>query len=92
MLQSHVVEIGGTFVGAAITTTTGFRFRAVHTKVEELDESTWRSLDELRTAVRHLFTTGQLSATRAPARNNPLQSAASSLLLASVTGASPWME
>ena len=92
MLQSHVVEVNGTFVGAAITTTTGFRFRAVDMKVEELDESTWRSLDELGRAVQHLFTTGQLSATRQPTGVNALQSAASSLLLASSTGASSWME
>ena len=60
MLQSHVIEVGGTFVGAAITTSAGFRFRAVHVKVEDLDESTWRSLDELSSAVARLFTTGRV--------------------------------
>ena len=64
MLQSSVIEVGGTFVGAAITADGGFRFRAVHMKVEELDESTWRSLDDLRQAVQHLFTTGRLREVR----------------------------
>ena len=79
MLQSHVIEIGGSFVGAAITTPRGFRFRAVHTKVEELDETTWRTVDELTRAVSHLFTTGRLSAIRASDVANPLQGAANSL-------------
>ena len=60
MIKSNVIEVGGTFVGAAITIGGGFRFRAVHMNVEELDESTWRSLDDLRSAVQHLFTTGRL--------------------------------
>ena len=60
MIQSHVIEVGGTFVGAAITTSTGFRFRAVHVKVEDLDESAWRSLDELSNAVARLFRTGRV--------------------------------
>ena len=67
MLQSHVIEIGGIFVGAAITTTTEFRFRAVHSKVKDLDESTWRSLKDLNGAVQHLFTAGQLNAGPDPA-------------------------
>lgn len=85
MIQSHVIDIGGTFVGAAIATPSGFRFRAVHLKVEELDESTWRSLEELRRVATHLFTTGRLGVSAvAP---NPLQSAATSMMLASGAGA-----
>ena len=90
MLQSNVIEVGGTFVGAAITTNTGFRFRAVHVKVKELDASTWRSLDELNKAARHLFTTGQLSAILASAANDR-RIAKRSSPLAPVTGATPWM-
>ena len=67
MIQSHVVEIDGTFVGAAISTATGIRFRAVHMMVEDLDDSVWPCLDELRHAVRHLFTTGRLNGRRSPA-------------------------
>lgn len=87
MLQSHVIEVNGTFVGAAIMTITDFRFRAVHLKAEDLDDSTWRSLDELSRAVQHLFTTSQWRAARKPITSDPLRSAASSLLLASATRA-----
>ena len=87
MIQSHVIDIGGTFVGAAIATPSGFRFRAVHLRVEELDESTWRSLEELRRVATHLFTTGRLGVSAAAATPNPLQSAATSMMLASGAGA-----
>ena len=92
MIQSHVVDIDGTFVGAAISTATGIRFRAIHLMVEELDDSVWPSLDELRRAVRHLFTTGRLSGRRATDIADPVQSAADALTRASSTGASSWME
>ena len=90
MLQSHVIDIGGTFVGVAIVTNTGFRFRAVHIKVEALDDSAWNSLDELDRAARRLFTTGQLSAICAPAAMAPY-GAERPPLPASATGATPWM-
>ena len=86
MHQSHVIEVSGTFVGAAITTNASFRFLAVHVKVEDLDQSNWRSLDELKRAVTHLFTTGRVSAVA-----DPLQSATSSLRWASATGSASWM-
>ena len=90
MNQSHIVEVNGAFVGAAITTATGFRFRAVHIKVDELDESAWRSLDDLTRAVRQLYTTGRLSAAR-PVVVSPLESAARTLLRASSVGDASWM-
>ena len=89
MIQSHVVEVNGTFVGVAIATAGAFRFRAVDIKVEELDQSTWRSLGELNRVVTHLFTTGRFGAIRAPVLI-PLQSAENSLLLAAAVGASSW--
>jgi hypothetical protein len=72
MFQSHVIEVNGTFIGAAVTTTSGFRFRAVHPRVDELDGRTWRSLAELRRATGHLFTTGRVSplALLAPTEDN----------------------
>ena len=66
MIQSHVVEVDGTFTGAAITTATGVRFRAVHSAVEELNGSAWRSLDDLVAAVRHLYRTGRCSGSHTP--------------------------
>ena len=80
MFQSHVIEIEGAFVGVAVATGTGFRFRAVHLRVEELDESVWPSLDDLRRVVRHLFVTGRLSPARA-AVIDPVGSAAGFLRL-----------
>lgn len=92
MIQSHVVEIDGTFVGAAISTAKGIRFRAVHLMVEDLDDSVWPSLDELRRAVRHLFTTGRVSGRHARVIADPVQSAADALMRASFTGASSWTQ
>jgi len=60
MFQSHVIEINGTFIGAAVPTLGGFRFRAVHPQVDELDGFSWTSLDELRHATGYLFRTGRL--------------------------------
>ncbi len=62
MFQSHVIEVNGTFIGAAVTTTDGFRFRAVHPRVDELDGRVWETLPELRRATGHLFVTGRLGA------------------------------
>ncbi len=63
MLQSHVIEVNGTFIGAAVTTDRGFRFRAVHPRVDDLDGRTWDSLAALRSAAGHLYVTGHLNAT-----------------------------
>ncbi|MEJ1977705.1 MAG: hypothetical protein WDN49_17935 [Acetobacteraceae bacterium] len=68
MFQSHVIEVNGTFIGAAVTAADGFRFRAVHPRVEELDGRVWYTLVELRRATGHLFVTGRLSPGLAPAQ------------------------
>ncbi len=60
MFQSYVIEANGVFIGGAVAAAEGFRFRAIHPQVEELDGFTWRSLDELRRATEHLFRTGRL--------------------------------
>jgi hypothetical protein len=89
MFQSHVIEVNGTFIGAAVTTAGGFRFRAVHPRVDELDGRTWRSLPELRRATGHLFVTGRLSplALVAVAEDNEALSYDRSTDPRSVTGA-----
>ena len=61
MFQSHVIEANGTFIGAAMLVVGGFRFRAVHPQVDDLDGWTWMSLADLRQATTHLFTTGRLA-------------------------------
>jgi hypothetical protein len=62
MYQSHVIEIKRTFIGAAAAASDGFWYRAVHPRAEDLDGRHWPTLDDLRRATGHLFTTGRLSA------------------------------
>jgi hypothetical protein len=64
MLQSFVIDVAGTFAGAAVRTFSQsgerFRFIAVDPRVEELDQSEWPSLDAVRRVVGHLLRTGRL--------------------------------
>jgi len=60
MFQSHVIEVGGIFVGAAVRMPERFRFIAVDPRVEELDHSEWSSLADVRRVVGHLIHTGRL--------------------------------
>ena len=66
MFQSHVIEVAGTFAGAAVSaygnTSEMFRFVAVDPRVEELDGSSWSTLPDLKRVVSHLLTTGRLPA------------------------------
>ena len=60
MIQSQVIEIAGVFVGAAVRTAERFRFIAVDPRLEDLDQSEWPSLSELRRVATHLIATGRL--------------------------------
>jgi hypothetical protein len=83
MFQSHVIEIRGVFVGAALIYSGKFRFVAIDPRAEELDGSEWPSLPDIRRVVGHLLSTGRLpaaeqgysaaaeSAARPPVRLNP---------------------
>ena len=62
MLQSHVIDIDGTFVGAAMRTDNGYRFIATDLRVEDLDGSVRPSLAEIRRLARQLFLTGRFGA------------------------------
>jgi len=66
MIQSHIVDIDGTFVGAAIRLADGYRFVAVDVRLDELDGLVWASLPELRRKVR-LTALGLRSPARWPA-------------------------
>ncbi len=61
MLQSHIVEVDGAFVGAAVRLDIGFRFVATDIRVEELDGTVWPSLDDLRRLTGCLCRTGSLA-------------------------------
>jgi hypothetical protein len=56
MLQSHIVDIDGRFVGAAIRLTEGYRFVAVDVRLDELDGSIWPTLAEVKRNARLAFT------------------------------------
>jgi hypothetical protein len=62
MLQSHVIEIDGAFVGAAVRLDTGYRFIATDIRMEELDGTTWPSLADVKRLAHLLFRTGRFDA------------------------------
>ena len=41
MLQSHIIEIDGVFVGAAVRIDRGYRFVAIDFRLEELNSTIW---------------------------------------------------
>lgn len=63
MLQSHVIDIDGIFVGAAVRLDTGYRFIATDMKLDDLDGSVWPSLADIHRLARQVFMGG-----RRPAR------------------------
>lgn len=65
MLQSHVIEIDGAFVGAAVRLDTGYRFIATDFRLDDLDGTTWPSLSDVRRLANRLFRTGSLAISRA---------------------------
>ena len=59
MLQSHVIEVEGTFVGAAVRQGAGFRFVAIDGRVGQLDGAVSASLaDTQRKAAALMVTEG----------------------------------
>jgi hypothetical protein len=70
MLQSHIIEIDGAFVGAAVRLDIGFRFVATDIRVEELDGTVWPSLPDLRRLAGGLYRTGRLSLPVRPVLRN----------------------
>ncbi|MGE0417062.1 MAG: hypothetical protein AB7O80_09675 [Acetobacteraceae bacterium] len=62
MLQSHVIDIDGAFVGAAVRLDRGYRFIATDIRVEELDGSIWPSLADVRRLARQLYVNGRFGA------------------------------
>jgi hypothetical protein len=59
MLKSHVIDVDGAFVGAAISLDTGFRFIATDIRLEELDGTTWASLSDVKRLAASLYRTGR---------------------------------
>jgi hypothetical protein len=67
MLQSHVIDIDGVFVGAAVRLHDGYRFVATVLRLDEIDGSLWPSLNDVRRVAR-----ARLSAGRYPAQTLPV--------------------
>jgi hypothetical protein len=71
MLQSHVIDIDGAFVGAAIRLERGYRFIATDMRVEDLDGSIWPSLADVQRLARQLYLTGYFGKAPVPTTINP---------------------
>jgi hypothetical protein len=54
MLQSHIIDIDGVFVGAAIRIDRGYRFVAIDFRMEELDSTIWPTLADVQRLARRL--------------------------------------
>jgi hypothetical protein len=75
MLQSHIIEIDGAFVGAAVRLDIGFRFVATDIRVEELDGTVWPSLADVQRLAGGLYRTGRLSLPMRPVLHNVVPAA-----------------
>ena len=59
MLQSHIIDIDGHFVGAAVRLDSGYRFIATDMKMEELDGSIWPTLADVQRLARRIYLRGK---------------------------------
>ena len=60
MIQSHVIDIEGRFVGAAVREDEGYRFVAVDIRLDDLDGSIWPTLAEMRLQLARLAATARI--------------------------------
>ena len=60
MLQSHVIDVDGAFVGAAVRLEQGYRFIATDLRLEELDGSVWPTLADVSRLARQYLFKGQV--------------------------------
>src|SRR3954470_10495939 len=58
MLPSHVIDIAGAFVGAAVRLDRGYRFIATDMKLDDLDGSIWPTLADIQRLARRLYLSG----------------------------------
>jgi hypothetical protein len=61
MLQSHVIDIDGAFVGAAVRLDRGYRFIATDMKLEDLDGSIWPTLADVQRLARRIYLGGRIT-------------------------------
>ncbi len=60
MLQSHIIDIDGVFVGAAVRLDRGYRFIATNMRLKELDQTIWPTLADVQRLARRLYLNGTL--------------------------------
>lgn len=72
MLQSHVIDVDGVFVGTAVRIDRGYRFVAIDFRLEELDSSVWPTLDDVRRLARRTLLAATSAGPIIP-RRSPLQ-------------------
>jgi hypothetical protein len=59
MLQSHVIDVDGAFVGAAVRLDTGYRFIATDMRLDDLDGSIWPTLSDVKRLARQFYVAGR---------------------------------
>ena len=59
MLQSHVIDVDGAFVGAALRLDRGYRFIATDMRLDDLDGTIWPTLADVRRLASGLYRTGR---------------------------------
>ena len=64
MLRSHIIEVGGTFVGVAISLENGYRFVATDVRLEQLDEAIVPTLADVQRLAQQLYVNGSLAEPR----------------------------
>jgi hypothetical protein len=60
MLQSHIIDIDGNFVGAAVRLDVGYRFIATDVKLEDLDGSVFPTLADVQRLARRIYLAGRI--------------------------------
>jgi hypothetical protein len=61
VLQSHIIDIDGAFVGAAVRLDRGYRFIATDIKLDDLDGSIWPTLADVERLARRIYLGGRLT-------------------------------
>jgi hypothetical protein len=62
MLQSHVIDVDGAFVGAAVRLSDGYRFIATDIRLDDLDGSVWPTLADVHRLARRIYFGGRSTA------------------------------
>ena len=55
MQKSHIIDVDGVFVGAAVRIDRGYRFVATDIRMEELDSSIWPTLADVQRVAQRVY-------------------------------------